>query len=274
MEFKIITSLQNPKIKDIVRLRDSKGREETGLTLIDGVREIRRAIDAGVSFTELFLCREVLGDYEEFDLVKKFLLMRKPVYEAPAGVFNKIIYGNRNEGVLAVCKQPKKNLEAINLSKQPLIIIVESVEKPGNLGAILRSADAAGVDAVLITDTKTDLYNPNVIRSSIGTVFNVSSVVTNNEGALKFIKSNNIKIFAASPEASMLYVEADFRKPTAIILGSEEAGLSIFWKDHADYKMKIPMRGKGDSLNVSSTAAILVYEALRQRGKYKKGLEN
>ncbi len=265
MEFKNITSLQNPKIKDLVRLRDSKERERTGLTLIDGVREIRRAIEANVNFEELFLCRDILGDFEEFDIVKKFLLLRKPIYEASKEVFEKIIYGNRNEGVIAVCKQPHKTFKDILLKKDSLIVVVEEVEKPGNLGAILRSCDGGGVTAVIVSNCKTDLYNPNVIRSSIGTVFNVMTISSDNQKALAYLKENKIKIVATIPDGKKNYTKIDYKKPTAIVLGSEEAGLSNFWIVNADEKVNIPMLGKADSLNVSATAAVLTYEALRQK---------
>jgi TrmH family RNA methyltransferase len=244
-----------------------KNRTQAGLTIIDGIREIRRAADAGVQFKELFLCRDILGDFDNFDLVKKFLLIRKPIYETTLPVFKKISYGDRNEGVVAVCAQPKNKLTDIDCKKDSIIVVVEGIEKPGNLGAIFRSCDGAGVDALILCDSRTDLYNPNVIRASLGTVFTVKSAVASNEEALHFLKKNKSKVCATVVDAKKVYFNEDFKSNVAIVVGSEDAGLSKFWIHNADAKLSIPMKGKADSLNVSSTAAVMIYEVIRQ--KYK-----
>ena len=268
-----ITSLHNPQLKKIIQLREHKTRQLTGLTIVEGLREISRlkeAQAAGVLFEELFVCRGFLKKDGKKDLVKEIELQGIPVAEVSKEIYAKISFGDRLEGLLAVCRPKFFTLEELQLRKIPLIVVAEGLEKPGNLGAILRTCDAAGVDGLLVCDGQTDIYNPNVIRASLGTVFGVRVVQSTQKDALKFLKDSNIQICAATPQAATSYFQMNFKGPAAIVLGSEEKGLSDFWLNHADRKVKIPMRGKADSLNVSATAAIVVYEALRQRGSIER----
>lgn len=269
-----ITSLTNPKIKQIVKLRDRKGREETGLTVMEGVKEVLYAHAAGIKLKEIYICRELLGPNEEKQLADILGKKGNAVEETSPDVFKKISYGDRREGVLAVGAPKVLDFAQLKLKEDPaLVVIVEKAEKPGNLGAILRTCDAAGVDALIVCDGKTDIYNPNAIRASLGTVFSVPVVQATNEKTLAFLKQNNIAVCAASPAADLNYSYADFRKSIAITVGSEEEGLSNFWLKAADETVKIPMYGKVDSLNLSVSTAILVYEALRQRNLFSLGVQ-
>jgi RNA methyltransferase, TrmH family len=251
-----ITSLQNPLIKQIVALRESKARRETGLTLIDGRREVERAIAAGIEIEKVLVCPKFLG---------KESVNFKDAIEVSDKIFEKIAYGQRVDGVIAIAHVTYKKLTDLKLSTKPLIVVIESVEKPGNLGAILRTCDGAGVEALLICDPKTDLYNPNVIRASIGAIFTVPTAVGSKEEILAFIRKKNIKTLGTFPEAKDIYTRVSLKGPLAIVLGTEDEGLSPFWQKNCDVKVKIPMNGKADSLNVSVSAAIVIYEALRQR---------
>ncbi len=263
-----ITSLHNLQLKKIIQLRDHKARRETGLTIVEGLREVSRLQEAqkrGVEFKELFVCREFLKDDGKEDFVKRIEAQAVSIFEVSKEVYAKISFGDRREGLLAVCRPKILTLQDVVLKKFPLLLVVEGLEKPGNLGAILRTCDAAGVDGLLVCDGQTDVYNPNVIRASLGTIFSVSVVQSTQVEILKFLNDRKIEICAATPDAIKTYFETDFKVPTAIVLGSEEKGLSDFWLEAADCQIKIPMHGKADSLNVSTTAGILIYEALRQR---------
>ena len=261
-----ITSLTNPRVKQIVRLKDSAARKESGLIVVDGLREITRELEAKIDLKEIYTCHELLKG-EGRMLWKKLSALKKPLYETTKEVFEKISYGERQDGILIVCEARASFLSDVPTTKQPLIVVVEHVEKPGNLGAIIRTADSAGVDGVIVCDAKTDIYNPNVIRASMGTVFSIKIVVSSNEAAYKFLKSKEVTICTARPQAKMIYTEGNFRRPVAIVVGSEEKGLSDFWIGHSDTDLKIPMHGRADSLNVSTSTAILLYEALRQRSQ-------
>ncbi len=256
-----ITSLQNPRIKQLVKLRDRKTRDKTGYTLIDGLRELMLAVSSKQEIKEIFICSPLL-DEKSYRIIKK---QKVSVFEVPKKVFDKISYGDRQEGLLAVCQPKQSSITNLTLPKNPLCVVIEHLEKPGNLGAILRTCDGAGVDAVFACESLTDLYNPNVIRASLGTVFSVNTVVCTNEEAYGYFQDHNITSCATAPQAVTLYSQAPFKKGIAIILGSEHKGLSEFWKAKADLSVGIPMRGKIDSLNVSTTSAVLLYEALRQR---------
>ncbi len=261
-----ITSPTNPHVKEIVRLRTGKDRKNTGVTIVDGTREILRALENGVKFREFYVCPELLArDEDEKQLQTKLSESKVPVFEVAKIVFAKIAYGDRQEGILGICETPKRSLMDLRLRSNPLVVVIEHVEKPGNLGAILRTCDAAGVSGVLVCDSQTDLYNPNVIRASVGTIFTVNTLQCSNDEALRFLKNKGIRIYAASPQAQTVYTRADLAGAVAFVLGSEEKGLSDFWKNNADARVRIPMFGSADSLNVSTSAAILVYEALRQR---------
>jgi TrmH family RNA methyltransferase len=263
-----ITSLTNLKIKHVVQLRNRKQRVEDGLTIVEGARELARAFEGGVTFHELYVCRELIGDSEAVHtFIQELHSYKIPVYETTPTVFAKISYGDRSEGLLAVCAPKLFSFQDLFWKTSPLLVIVERVEKPGNLGAILRTCDAAGVDGVVICDGRTDIYNPNVIRASLGTVFSVKTVVSSNAEAVAFLRSKNIKICATSPQAKTVYVKEKLTDALAIVVGSEQDGLTDFWTQHADLKVKIPMHGQADSLNVSASTAILLYETIRQRSQ-------
>ena len=262
---KKIISFQNPRIKNIGNLRERKTRDETGLMIVEGFREISRANEAGVSFKELYICRDLLHHQGAGGLIAEIQAKKTEILEIPKEIFAKISFGERQEGLLAVCKKPKCTFADLKLQKNPLIVVVEKVEKPGNLGAILRSCDGAGVDALFLCDGRVDSSNPNVVRASLGTVFSMKVIECSNEEAFQYLHDNQIKICTTLLSAKMIYTDMDFKIPVAIILGSEEEGLSDFWVKNSDFQVKIPMHGKADSLNVSTTAAVLIYEGLRQR---------
>lgn len=255
-----IISLQNVLIKKIQALRESRERKEQRMTVIDGAREIKRAIEAGITIDKVFYIR---GQQDQ--LLKQLRLKKIETIELSDKAMEKLTYGERHEGIIALAKTPILSLKDLKLSHQPLVVVLESLEKPGNLGAILRTCDGVGVDAVLVCDPKTDIYNPNVIRSSTGIIFSLPVVCTTAEEIYSFLKSKKIKICASSPKAPKMYTQAVLQGPWALVLGSEDQGLSDFWLLAADMTVKIPMKGHADSLNVSISAAIILYEALRQR---------
>lgn len=267
-----IVSLTNPRIKKIVQLRNRKARQEMGLTIVEGVREVERAIDCKADIKELYRCSEILKKMGSLELGKKIGSLEVPKFELSNSVFSKACYGDRNEGVIALISIPDTSLENIKFKKdpKPLLVVVESVEKPGNLGAILRTCDGAGVDGVIVCDERTDVYNPNVIRASLGTIFSNQVGVEVNAEVLEYLRSKKIKICVTTPSAKKAYTDADLSGPVAIFLGSEQQGLSEFWINNADEKINIPMNGIADSLNVSASTAIVVYEALRQRKNQKE----
>lgn len=257
----IITSNQNPKIKQVVKLQDAKARKESGLILIEGRKEISLALKAEIEIETLFYCAQLAGEDNELLL----LLDRKKVINVTPEVFKKIAYREHPDGFLAVAQAKEIKLEQVKLSKKPLVVILEAVEKPGNLGAILRSADAAKADAVIICDPKTDVFNPNVVRASLGTVFTNQVAVAGFKELQGWLKANSIKTFAATPHTKISYTKADYTGPSAILVGTEHEGLSEKWIEAADEKIKIPMKGQIDSLNASVSLAIVLFEAVRQR---------
>jgi len=264
---KKITSATNPRIKAIVRFRDRKIRSETGKTLIEGVREIQRAIDGGITIDEVYVCNGSTELIKSGNLQKSISKNNVPIYETARNVFKKITYGDREDGILALVTPRALKFNDLGRRPNPVYVVVEGVEKPGNLGAILRTCDGVGVDGCIVCDSATDLYNPNVIRASLGTVFTVKTVLGTNDEAIEFLKANHIKVCATMPAATSVYTESQLSGPIAVVVGSEQKGLSPFWAKHADLKVKIPMKGRADSLNVSATTAILLYEILRQRSK-------
>ncbi|MBF0619584.1 MAG: RNA methyltransferase [Candidatus Omnitrophica bacterium] len=259
-----ITSPQNSGVKRIARLRVKKGRDAKGLTIVEGVRETRQAIAAGLRVAGVYICRDGVYHCPE-DLLQELEAKRLKIFDCSCAVYDKLSYGDRKEGVLALVDQPELTLEKLKLSEAPIIVVMESVEKPGNLGAILRTADGAGVEAVLVCDERTDVYNPNVVRASLGAIFAVQTISCTNREAMEFLKARGIKTFAAVVQATEDYFQKDMSGPIAIVLGSEQDGLSEFWRRSADEKVRIPMLGKVDSLNVSVSAAVMIYEAVRQR---------
>ena len=261
-----ITSHQNPKIKNILKLQQkSSERKKQNLIVIEGLREISLALKAGIKIKSVFFCPDIISEEE----IKDILDINQNSFEIGQEVYNKLAYRSSTEGIIVLAEPSYKNLNDLKLRKNPLIIILESVEKPGNLGAILRTADAANVDAVIISDPLTDLYNPNVIRSSVGCVFTNQIVACSTENAINWLKENNIKTFAAALIATKNYHETDFTGPSAIIMGTEADGLTDKWLKSTDQQIIIPMSGEIDSLNVSTSTAILVFEAMRQRNFYK-----
>jgi len=260
-----ITSTANPRVRAAARLRGRRERDRQGLTLIDGVRETLRALAGGARLREAFVLPELLADQEAQALRERLAEERVPIVELGEDAFAKLAYGDRMDGVVAVAETPPRSLEALILPHQPLICVVEGVEKPGNLGAILRSADGAAVNAVVVAESATDLFNPNIIRASIGTIFAVPVAVASSGEVLEWLQRRDIAIVAARVEGSVDYARADYRGAVAIALGSEARGLSDPWAELARESVKLPMLGVADSLNVSATAAVLFYEALRQR---------
>jgi RNA methyltransferase, TrmH family len=259
-----ITSLQNPRVKQIVQLSKSRERRDQNLVVVEGAREIGLAMDAGYKPEAVYVCSEIYAKSEYPDLLKK--IDPAKITEFTPAVFEKVAYREGSDGLIALFRPMGHRLDDLKLPENPFLIMLEAVEKPGNLGAILRTADAAMADAVVICDPLTDLYNPNTIRSSVGCLFTVPVAVCSSEEALAFMKAKGIRTFAAELRASSWYQDCDFRAPSAIIMGTEANGLTDFWLKNADARIKIPMRGKIDSLNVSVSTAVLTFEAMRQRG--------
>lgn len=259
-----ITSLQNPKIKNIIKLSKAKERREQNLFIIEGARELMLALSANYKVETVFNCPELFTKTDYPDVLNNIDSDCK--IEITQAVFEKTAYREGSDGLIALVRPKRHDLNNLKLTEKPFIIILEAVEKPGNLGAILRTADAAKADAVIICDPATDIYNPNTIRSSIGCLFTVPIAICSSQQALDYLRKKDIKIFAAELQAAQWYHDTDFTQSTAIIMGTEADGLTDFWLDNADTRIKIPMRGKIDSLNVSVSTAILTFEAMRQRG--------
>lgn len=257
-----ITSAQNPKIKNLLSLRDkSRQRRESGLFVIEGAREFERALKCGFKAHSLFVCSK----YVKTETASCIENTGANVFEVSPAVYDRIACREGVEGVVAVMYARFSSLEEIEFKSEPLILIVESVEKPGNIGAMLRTADAAGADAVIICDPLTDIYNPNLIRASLGSIFSVKTVVCTSEEAVSWLRKNRISILTAQLQDSEVYYDTDMRKGTAIVMGTEDKGLTDFWRKNSDAHIRIPMNGLMDSLNVSVSAAILCFEAVRQR---------
>ena len=270
MRIESITSTQNPKIKNLLALQEkSKERKRQGLFVVEGRRELTHCIEAEDEPHTLFICRDIITE-KELDKVlyaieENFCGMTCPIIELPQHLYDKVAYRGGTEGVIAELHCKEMTLDALKLKENPLVVVLESVEKPGNLGAVLRSADASGVDAVIVCDPLTDMYNPNLIRSSIGAIFTVPAATATSEETIKWLKDNGIKIYTAQLQDSEWYYDTDMKGGTAIVMGTEATGLTTAWRKAADAHIKIPMLGKLDSLNVSVSAAILMFEAVRQR---------
>jgi TrmH family RNA methyltransferase len=265
-----ITSLHNPRIKEVLRLQEkSAERRRQGLTLVEGFRELTNARQAGWAVATLFVCEELAGAELAQQLAEPARLVPRPYEYLPvsAAVFAKLAVRERSDGVLAVLHTPRRTLADLVLPENPLVLVLEAVEKPGNLGAILRTADAAPAHAVLVGDPRTDLYNPNVIRASLGGIFTVPTVAAPMPEVLAFLQEKGIRTFAAAlAEGAKDYTAATFTGPTALVLGTEADGLTPATRQACDETVIIPMRGVLDSLNVSVAAAVLAFEAVRQRG--------
>ncbi|WP_034891517.1 TrmH family RNA methyltransferase [Gillisia sp. Hel_I_29] len=264
--FKKITSLQNSKVKSLLQLQEkSRNRKKEGVFLVEGVREISLAIKGNYRISELFFCDELFKAENISDLTKT-VITNPEVTELSEEVYSKIAYRGSTEGVMALVQVKDLSLSQLQLNaKNPLILVAEAPEKPGNIGALLRTADAANVDAVLLANPKTDMFNPNIIRSSVGCVFTTNIGTASTAEIIQFLKDKSINIYAAALQASVHYDIIDFTAPTAIVVGTEATGLSEEWLDNSTQNIIIPMQGEIDSMNVSVAAGILIFEAKRQR---------
>ena len=259
---KQIISVQNPFIKNLVQLQEkAKARKQSGTFLIEGKREVELAIKGGYEIeTILFLC-EIISEYEVLQLVKN----NADCIEISREVYQKLAYRDSTEGLIAIAKSKSLALKDLKLSSNPLILVAEAPEKPGNIGALLRTADAANLDAVIIANPKSDLYNPNIVRSSVGCLFTRQIATGTTTEIVAFLKSNKIDFYCATLQNSTSYETQNYTKPTALVVGTESVGLSQEWRDEAKQNIIIPMEGEIDSMNVSVAAAILIFEAKRQR---------
>lgn len=252
----LITSPSNPKVKRLLALQQkSSERRERGLFVVEGRRELQHCLDAGFEIDSIFVCPDLCSD----------VFTQGKVFEVNRPVYERMAMREGTEGVIAEVRTPERRLEDLALPENPLVVVLERVEKPGNLGAVLRSADAAGADAVLVCDPLTDLWNPNLIRASVGAVFTVPCVACSSAGAIAFLKGRGIRILTAQLQDSSLYYDCDMTVGTALVMGTEATGLTGQWREAADAHIRIPMLGALDSLNVSVSAAILLFEAVRQR---------
>lgn len=272
----LISSRQNPRIQRLVRLRERTVREREGVFLLEGIREIERAVAGGFSLLEFYFCPERLRSRIAAELAEKLRadIVPENVFEVAAGAFEKISYRDKPEGLLAVAAMRRLELDDLpsaSAGTPPLYLVAESVEKPGNLGALLRTADSAGCTALICCGAGTDVYNPNAIRASQGTLFTIPFAVAPAEKVREWLRAQGVRIFATTPDAKKIYWDCDFRVPAAILLGTEATGLSPFWLDAPDGEsvvpVAIPQCGAADSLNVSTAAAICLFEAVRQRAQ-------
>lgn len=260
-----ITSTQNPRIKQAWHLRERKEREGSQKFLIEGYRELLRATDAGWKIESLFTCGELFLGSNEQSLIERIRARGAKILTCTPSVFQKISYRDRPDGLLAIAPVQHKNLQELRFKKNPFLVVAEAIEKPGNLGTILRSSDAVGVDGVIVCDRCTDIFNPNVVRASVGTLFTVPVIEAQGIETLKWLKQKGIAILAATPSAAHEFTQVDMRQPIAIAVGTEQLGLSKLWMQEADLQVRIPMMGVADSLNVAMATTLLLYEALRQR---------
>ena len=297
-----ITSLQNPRVKQLVKLRDRGPRDETGLFLIEGYREVKRALEAGVKPVELYYGPDWFLGANEPVLIEEAQRFGAQVFDLSKEAFAKVSYRDRPDGLLAVARQWKRTLADLDKtvagpgeadsvpdvgnigpaagpgetglpgsaapaarSADPFLLVIEAIEKPGNLGTILRSADAAGINAVIVCDPVTDIFNPNVVRSSTGVLFSLPVVVAEGPEVRAWLGARRIRAVATSPTAKTLYTDSDLRGPLALVMGSEQYGLSEFWLKESDLLVRIPMAGRADSLNVAMATVITLFEAVRQR---------
>ena len=260
-----ITSAKNPHVRAAAALRDRRDRDAAGLTLLDGARELARALAGGASVVEVFVDEDRLG-YLGADAVEEAQRRGAAIVTVSGPVLDRLAYGDRAEGLVAVVRIPDTALAGLRLPPDALAVVLEGVEKPGNLGAVLRTADAAGVDAVIAADPRTDLFNPNAIRASLGTIFAVRLAAGPGAAVRDDLAARGLRLLAARVDAQVLYTEVDLRGPVALVLGSEADGLTGAWSGPGVLPVRLPMLGVADSLNVSVTAAILLYEARRQRG--------
>jgi TrmH family RNA methyltransferase len=265
----VITSLQNPKVKRAAKLADRRERNESGLFLIEGYRELKRALDAGICVQTLFICPGFFLGSNEQSLIEKIHNRGAAILQCSESVFQKLSYRDRPDGLIAIAVQMQHSLQdlvaILSTKKDPFLIVAEAIEKPGNLGTILRSADAAGVDAVIVCDRCTDIYNPNVVRASVGTLFTLPVIEAAGVETLALLREQNIKVVAATPSAQMEFTGTDLTGGIAIAVGTEQLGLTEAWMRAADIQVRIPMHGIADSLNVATATTLLLYEVIRQK---------
>lgn len=276
MAIERISSLQNPRVKHLVKLRDRRPRDEAGVFLVEGYREIRRALERNVALREVYYSPEWFLGENEPALIAQAQAAGATAFELTREAFAKVAYRERPDGLLAVAPQWKTSLADLEPllarsptaggpNQAPFLLVVEAIEKPGNLGTILRSADAAGCDAVIVCDPVTDIFNPNVVRASTGVLFSVPLVVEESVRVAGWLREKRIRTVATTPSAETLYTDVNLRGPLAVIMGSEQYGLSNFWLEHSDQPVRIPMAGQADSLNVAMATIITLFEAVRQR---------
>lgn len=265
----LLTSLQNPRVKHVIDLRERRTRDKSGQFIIEGYRELLRASAAGCNIDSLFFCPELFLGKNEKALIQQLENKRVELFVCNENVFRKMSYRDRPDGLIAIARQERKDLKNLeNLlagTNNPFLIVAEAIEKPGNLGTILRSSDAVKLDALIVCDKCTDIYNPNVVRASVGTLFTVPVIESSGQETIRWLKEHGIAIVAATPSAKEEYTKVDLTKPLAIAVGTEQLGLSEQWMQQADIQVKIPMLGVADSLNVAMATTLLLYEALRQR---------
>jgi TrmH family RNA methyltransferase len=261
----LITSLQNPRVKQVVALRDRRDRKRSGLMRVEGFEELSLALASGAVPGDLYFCPALFRDARQRILLDRAKAAGSTLIEVSEPVFRKMAYREGPDGWLATVPEIERALADLNLGADPFLVVAEAVEKPGNLGAILRTADAAGVDAVIAAAPVTDWGNPNIVRASKGAVFSVQVAEASNAEALEWLREHGIRVVAATPQATLRHDQADLAGPLAIAVGSEKYGLSERWLQAADIAVRIPMTGRVNSLNVATSAAILIYEAVRQR---------
>lgn len=260
-----ITSTSNSKIKDLLQLKEkSRVRKKTGLFVLEGIRELELAIGANYTIQQLFFNPNIIDHLQLEELIAESTIQE--LYEVTDEVYSKVAYRSGTEGVVALCEAKDHHLSSLVFKKEnPLLLVAEAPEKPGNIGALLRTADAAAIDAVIIASPKTDLYNPNTIRASLGCLFSVPTYTASSNEAVAFLKANKINFYSATLQDSTVYTDIDFTKASAIVVGTEATGLEALWRDESTKNIIIPMKGAIDSMNVSVAASILIFEAIRQR---------
>lgn len=261
-----IASPANPRVREAAALRDRRTRQRTGRILIDGARELTRALDAGIELVTLFVCQPLIRTDEARGVADRLLVDDARLVRVSEPAFAKLAFGDRSEGVVGVAVRPATDLAVLGLSPDPLIAVVDGIEKPGNLGAIVRSADGAGADAVIASDPRTDLFSPNAIRASLGTIFGMPIAAGSAEEVRGWLRTNGLRIVIARVDGPTLYTEADLTGRVAIVVGSEATGLADAWSGSDVTAVRLPMLGAADSLNASVATAVLLYEARRQRG--------
>jgi TrmH family RNA methyltransferase len=261
----IISSLQNPKVKQSVLLHKSRERKRQKMFLVEGKQELERALIAGYTLSKVFICEDIFDMDIPVDLEVGAGSLE--LHYVTPRVYASMAYRKESEGIIGIAQAHDHRLEKLRLSARPLILVVDAVEKPGNLGAILRTADAAGIDALIVSDVRTDVYNPNVVRSSLGAVFTTQIGIGTAQDVIRWLKANHINVYCTALSASRSYVEIDYTCSAAIVLGTENTGLPEIWLSQSDQNIIIPMHGTVDSMNVSVSAGIVLFEAVRQRGK-------